>query len=507
MSTTNELDYKKYLVLIDKKKKLFIITALVIMTVITIASYLLPRKYEAKSTVFIEKSVISDLVKGIAITPSMDEKIKVLNYAITSRTLLLKVIDDLDLNADKQNDAQLEELVAKFQKNTVIKLKNDENFFIISFTNENPRLARDYVNTLVRRYIEENVSSKREESYGATKFLSEQIAVYKEKMDKAETEVNNFKIGKMGVIATDPATLQKEINDAQQKIDDMRLKRAQLESLRSQIKKNNPLQQKMLSLQKKLDEMLVEYTESYPEVIRVKTELQSVKEQLRNRSTGYDMSLAESQDLDRVEAELKALKAAEANQNAIISSTRSLLHNIPVAKATLEQLERDKNNQKNLYEQLVARHGQSEVSKQMEVQDKATTFRIVDPAIMPINPVSPNRVNIILMGIGAGLVMAFCLLMLLDYLDQSVKSVDALKSFGLPILAIIPKMQNPTELLLQKRRNVKLYVIAGAYFSLILTVLLIEVLNSSLSNTFIDSIQIKQYLPNLMSQFVYPGGN
>lgn len=507
MSTTNELDYKKYLMLIDKKKKLFIISALVIMTVITIASYLLPRKYEAKSTVFIEKSVISDLVKGIAITPSMDEKIKVLNYAITSRTLLLKVIDDLDLNVNKQNDAQLEELVAKFQKNTVIKLKNDENFFIISFTNENPRLARDYVNTLVRRYIEENVSSKREESYGATKFLSEQIAVYKEKMDKAEAEVNNFKIGKMGVIATDPATLQKEINDAQQKIDDMRLKRAQLESLRSQIKKNNPLQQKMLSLQKKLNEMLVEYTESYPEVIRLKSELQAVKEQLRNRSTGFDMSLAESQDLDRVEAELKALKAAEANQNVIISSTRSLLHNIPVAKATLEQLERDKNNQKNLYEQLVARHGQSEVSKQMEVQDKATTFRIVDPAIMPINPVSPNRVNIILMGIGAGLVIAFCFLMLLDHLDQSVKSVDALKSFGLPILAIIPKMQNPTEILLQKKRNVKLYVIASVYFSLILTVLLIEVLNSSLSNTFIDSIQIKQYLPNLMSQYIYRGGN
>jgi len=507
MSTTNELDYKKYLMLIDKKKKLFIITALAIMTVITIVSYFLPRKYEAKSTVFIEKSVISDLVKGIAITPSMDEKIKVLNYAITSRTLLLKVIDDLDLNVNKQNDAQLEELVAKFQKNTVIKLKNDENFFIISFTNENPRLARDYVNTLVRRYIEENVSSKREESYGATKFLSEQIEVYKEKMDKAEAEVNNFKIGKMAVIATDPATLQKEINDAQQKIDDMRLKRAQLESLRIQIKKNNPLQQKMLSLQKKLDEMLVEYTESYPEVIRVKTELQAVKEQLRNRNTGFDMSPAETPDLDRVEAELKALKAAEANQYVIISSTRSLLHNIPVAKATLEQLERDKNNQKNLYEQLVTRHGQSEVSKQMEVQDKATTFRIVDPAIMPINPVSPNRVNIILMGIGAGLVIAFCLLMLLDYLDQSVKNVDALKSFGLPILAIIPKMQNPVELLLQKKRNVKLYVIASVYFSLILTVLLLEVLNSSLSNTFIDSIEIKQYLPDLMSQIKYHGGN
>ena len=52
-------------------------------------------------------------------------------------------------------------MVKVFQEKTDIKLKDKEGMFIISFYDKNPRLARDYVNTLVRRYVEENISTKR----------------------------------------------------------------------------------------------------------------------------------------------------------------------------------------------------------------------------------------------------------------------------------------------------------------------------------------------------------
>src|SRR5665647_185624 len=126
MNNTSEYDYKKYLHLINKKKYLFVILALLIMIGVVITSYLLPEKYEAKSTVFIEKSVISELVKGIAITPSFEDKLKVLAYSLKSRTLLLKVFNDLDLNVNKQSNGQLENMVREFQDKTDIKLKDKE---------------------------------------------------------------------------------------------------------------------------------------------------------------------------------------------------------------------------------------------------------------------------------------------------------------------------------------------------------------------------------------------
>jgi hypothetical protein len=152
-------------------------------------------------------------------------------------------------------------------------------------------------------------------------------------------------------------------------------------------------------------------------------------------------------------------------------------HNIPAVRAQLENLEREKLSQKALYEQLVARQGQSEVSQQMEVQDKSSTFRIVDPAVMPIKPVSPDRVRIILMGIIGGIAVGVGVLLLLDYLDSSVKTVDVLKGFGVPVLAVIPRIQDPLEVLRQRRLDFKLFGFAAIYFCIILGFLSLEVLD------------------------------
>ena len=146
---SSEVDFKKYLQLLIRRKKLFVVVALLIMTAAIVVSFVLPRKYEAKSTVFIEKNVISELVKGITVSPSMEDTIKVLTYAITSRTLLTKIADSLDMNLTAKKNIDNEDLVKKLhQTNIDVKVK-DKNLFLISFTDSNPKIARDFVNTLV----------------------------------------------------------------------------------------------------------------------------------------------------------------------------------------------------------------------------------------------------------------------------------------------------------------------------------------------------------------------
>ena len=203
--TSNEMDYRRYIALVKRNRRLIIVVALAIMTLVTATSYVLPNKYEAMSTVFIEKSVIAELVKGLAFTPSVEDKIKVLTYALNSRTLIAKVIDELDMK--KGGEAEQETLIKNLQENTQIKIKDKEGLFIISFQNSNPKLARDYVNALVRRYIDENTSSKREESYGATQFLSEQLSTFKEKLQKSEEVANKYKRGSGSIATMDTSTL------------------------------------------------------------------------------------------------------------------------------------------------------------------------------------------------------------------------------------------------------------------------------------------------------------
>lgn len=474
---SSEFDYKQYLSLVKKRKLPVVIVALLVMTIAVVACYILPEKYEAQSTVFIEKNVISELVKGIAVTPSKDDSIKVLKYAITSRTLLLKVISDLDLAATRaKTDAAREELIRTFQKNIDVKVK-DNNLFIISFTDTSPRIARDFVNTLVQRYIEENLSAKREESYGATKFLTEQIGTVKQKLTEAETDLNKFKAEKGGVINVDEAKLFEEINLAQQKLYDLQLRRRQLEGLKPVARMAaDPLQARLAFLQKHLEELRVEYTESYPEVIKVKSDIETVRSQMAGRH-GTVSALPDSEETGKVQAELSAVKMSEASLQRYIAMNQALLKGIPTAKAGLEKLEMEKQSRKELYDKLLSRQGQSEMSQQMEVQDKTTTFRIIDPAVIPTFPASPDRVKIILLGILAGLAAGIGIALLLDNLDHSVKSIDDLKKFGAPVLAIISTIQDPQEVVRRRRIDTKIYLFAGAYFSLVLVVLLVEVIS------------------------------
>lgn len=468
---SSEFDYKKYLHLAKRNKVLFILSALAIMTAVTVVSYLLPNKYEASSTVFIEKSVISELLKGLTITPSAEEKIKVLSYALNSRTLISKVLDELDLNK-KGGEAEQENLIKEMQQNTQIKIKDKEGLFVISFQNKDPKIARDYVNALVRRYIDENTSSKREESYGATKFVSEQLTTFKEKLDKSEEAANDFKSGPGSVASMDPSLLLKDINDSQQRLDDLRIRQTQLETAMAGLSKVNSAQSNMPALQKRLQELQLQYTDSYPEIQRVKEDIRALDEQLKS-GQGVTKPV-DSPEYAKLASELRALRQAAANLNSNIARNRSLLHTIPAAKATLDSLEREKNSQKMLYEEMLARQGKSEVSKQMEVQDKSTVFRVVDPATLPFKPVSPDRVRLILMGILGGLAGGLGLVFLKDQMDGSVKNLDMVKQLGLPVLSVIPKIEDPQQIILQTKRDRKLYLATGVYFSLILAVLAAE---------------------------------
>ncbi|MEW6116804.1 MAG: XrtA system polysaccharide chain length determinant [Nitrospirota bacterium] len=528
----SEFDIKKYLKLIDKKKRLFIGAALAIMTAVTLVSYLLPKQYEATSTVFIERNVIDSLVKGLAITPSMEDRIKVLAYTMGSRNLLLKVIDDLGLGVNKGDQAAVDKLIRDFQKNTEITMKDKSDLFIVAYKSGDPKLARDYVNALVRRYIEENIAEKREEAYGANRFLAEQIKFFKEKLDKSDEEIIKFRKEKGIFVALDDRKIVEEIKDAQLELDEIRIKKRELEGKRTmilkQMKEEKPnaagllgkggsIDDRLLALQKRLADLLMVYTPGYPEVVRIKSEIEMLKGQIAGGSasrellsglesgeTDADLSLLNPlyqqlrEELSKTGLELAALNAKEDQIRRLVESKKTYLKSMPAEKKTLTDLEMQRATNKNIYEELIGRLGQSEVSRQMEIQDKSSTFRIVDPAVLPLKPVSPNRIKIILMGILGGLAGGFGLVVLLDYMDRSVRTVDVLKNMGLPVLAVIPSIQNPDELEEKKRRDMLLYKFTGAYMMCILTVFVMELMGLTYIDDAISTIvHLPSYLMDL----------
>jgi hypothetical protein len=115
----------------------------------------------------------------------------------------------------------------------------------------------------------------------------------------------------------------------------------------------------------------------------------------------------------------------------------------------------------------------------LEIQDKARSFKIIDPAVLPLSPVSPDRVKIILIGIVAGLASAFGILIFLDRSNPAIRSVSGLKEMGVPVMAVIPRILIDEDVSKERKGDVRLYRLAGCYFGIILFVLLTEAVGYS----------------------------
>ncbi|HDO25349.1 MAG TPA: chain-length determining protein, partial [Nitrospirae bacterium] len=383
------------------------------------------------------------------------------------------------------------------------------DLFIISYRNKDPKLARDYVNTLVKLYIEGNLSGKRDEAYWANTFLSEQIEFFKKKLDKTDAEILNFRKEKGIFISTDERKIVSDIQNAEEKLEELKSLKMELkakkDSMAKQLKDGNAYESVGLegsvtvsALQKKLNYLLLNYTEDYPDVKKVMAEIkasQRFKKESENSDASQDQS-AEMSNLNPVYQELNTelvkvksdFAAAIARENyleKLIESKKAYLRDIPAEKKKLADMERQKAMDSKIYGELTMRLGQSEVSKQMEIQDKGATFNIIDPAVLPTKHVSPNRVMIILFGILAGLAGAGGLVFLIDNMDTSVKTINVLKTLGLPVLAVIPAITNAKDLNRKRKKDILLFSSAGVYMLFVLIILVSELLELTYIDQFV----------------------
>jgi polysaccharide biosynthesis transport protein len=508
-------ELQKYLKALNKGKYFFIILSLSIMSVIIWGSYFLPNRYEAKSTIFIESNVINSLIKGIAVSPSMEDRIRVLRYAMLSRGLVSKVLTDLDV--DIKDQKKFEQKILDYQKYTEISVRGND-LFIVSIIDPDPKFAMSYINTLVRRYVEENVSSKREEAYGANRFLTEQVVQFKEKLDKADEKIIGFRQEKGIYMAVDEASVIQEMKQLKTEIENINVMRNQLLATKNitqtQLKNEEPMtvafsrhtgnDATITALENKMNQLLVRYTENYPEVIRIKAEIEAMKKQAvakpqsapKGDTTEPEMSAMNpvyqqlKQTLLQTEAEIDALDARKKQLSAMIGRKEAELRYIPEGKKVLTDMEKERDSYKNIYEQLLTRVGQSEVSKDMEIGDKATTFKIVDPAVLPMKPISPNRKKIIFIGIFLGILGGIGGVVARENFSPSVNSLNTIKNLGIEVLAVIPRIFNREDQQVKAKKDRLVYLIAGSYLCVIGLLLVHELLGLTYVDSFFNLFRL-----------------
>ena len=331
-------------------------------------------------------------------------------------------------------------------------------------------------------------------------------------MKKAEDAITDFR-NKQGIFFTvDEKTTLEEIKEYTKEIEKLELMIASMTSKKKQLKEQltgmSPTVESIFSMdtgseygmsspqlaamEQRLNDLRLRYTESYPEIVRLKFEINSLRQQLEaqaqdgvaqdevaggSKMTSFNpLYLDVQQRLLEVQGELSDARSKKQSMEQMIAKRKIELKNVPETRKQLNVLIQERNSYQVLYQELLGRMGKAEVSKQMEIGNKAATFRIVDAAILPETPISPNLMKMLLLAIVAGLASAAGIIFLFENLDNRLRDPSLLESYGVEVIAIIPNIVDHQEMRRRRRKDLLLVTISGVYFCCFLGVFAFQML-------------------------------
>ncbi|MBK7142877.1 MAG: hypothetical protein IPH75_12435 [bacterium] len=127
---------------------------------------------------------------------------------------------------------------------------------------------------------------------------------------------------------------------------------------------------------------------------------------------------------------------------AALDQITDKMTSVPQYQATLNRLDQEINDLTTLRNQFKSQQEGSSISQALFQDISSSKYRVVEPAKLAIDPVEPNRIKILLMGLALGLVIGGAATILVELLDTSFKKVADVEEFlGLPVLGIAPKIE------------------------------------------------------------------
>jgi polysaccharide chain length determinant protein (PEP-CTERM system associated) len=458
--------------------------------------YSLPDQYQASARVYVDtQSVLKPLLAGMTTLPNVDQQVAFMRRTLISRPNVEKVMRMVDLDVrtktTKEHEAQVDELMK------AIKIAGTErdDIYTITYTNANPRLGKDIVQSLLTIFVEGSFGGKRGDSEKAVAFIDDQIKSYEEKLAAAENTLKEFKIKNMGLLPGSGGDYSSRITEATEQLSAARLELAEAEQARNALRRqigagpntnpskpvevpySNPeLDNRIATVNKNLDTLRMQYTDEHPDIAGAKRLLAQLEEKRREEARNYKPSADPganyspmlqqiSVSLSNAESRVASLQARVNEYAARLARLQSHSTAAPEIEAQLAQLNRDYEINRDNYQKLVQRRESAKLSGELSSATDMMTFRVVEPPVAPTKPTGPNRPQllsiVLVVALGAGLGVA----LLMSQFRPTFLSQAALRdATGLPILGSIS--MNWTEA--QKNRHKKRrYVLWASIVSLL----------------------------------------
>mgnify|MGYP006139336391 CR=1 FL=1 len=351
-----------------------------------------------------------------------------------------------------------------------IKVKNRRGTKIlrISFSSPHPDEAALLANHVAERYKILDRQWTMNESMNLEKFLEEQLILKGVELESAEYHLKNYK-EKYQVFALDAnaesvlelsTTIDSKIKSTIAQKNILKNRKDFIEKKISKEDKQlagnitNSINSRLFTLRSEINDYetkLIKNTSLYGEshevvkserrkIIELKARLNEETSNLIDKGVSAidPIEYRESQitELISIDIEVNTLEAEISENSLILENYEENLKDLPQKQLNYARLLREYQVVSDIYKYMRKKLEEAQIAS----ASVAGKVRILDRALPPKFPIKPNLKNNLILGFFLGLLVSMIFILVKEYFDSSIKSIDFIERLQIPVLAVIPSI-------------------------------------------------------------------
>jgi capsular exopolysaccharide synthesis family protein len=355
----------------------------------------------------------------------------------------------VESDGSAEETARQSQAINRFLANLVVEPVRNSRLVDVKFRSTDAAFSARVANALATNYVEQMLEYKFTASQEATNWLAERLTEQRTAVERAEAALQQYRE------RNDAISLEDRENIVVQKLSDL--------SAAVTRAKTERLQKETVVRQLRAIENNTAALETFPPILgnafiqRQKAELAELLRQQAQLSERLQdlhpemlkMQSAIDNSQNKLRAEIaKVVQSLHSEYQAALAQERSLVGALEEQKGEAlsmnrkaieySVLARDVESGRQIYESLLQRAKETGVSGEL----KTSNVRVVDQAEAPLSAVSPRRRLNLGLGALAGLILAFGVAFLVEYVDSRIKSPEEIKAcLGLVPLGMIPELK------------------------------------------------------------------
>jgi len=449
-----------YLLILRKHQWWILSFVLVVVTIVSIASFRMKPVYVSSAKMEIDRENTNILpfqgADSYDYALDLDNYIETQSRILTSETMALLTIRNMNLAADPEffaggeseaiasgslKNQKLPPEVGALLGSLSVKRIPNTRLMEVTFESTSPQLAAQILNAHLENYIAQNYKSRYDATAASSKWLQEELNELSIKVRRSEDARIEYER------SNQIWTLDDKNNVTTQRLGDLsrQFSDAQSDSLKRQALyefaksgelnavpqfRDNPVLQEM---ERRRGDLSIQYTDAvnqygpnYPKVQRLQAQMKELDAQMTKERTGIVAQLESDYREAKQHEELLSRALDDQKAEVNVMSSKMIQYNI---------LKREAEANKALYDSLETKLKEAQIASGL----KSSNIRIVDPAMVPTTPSRPAKTRNIVLALLAGLVGGIGLALLREYLDNTVKTPDDVETLArLPSLAVVP---------------------------------------------------------------------